>query len=737
MPAVPHRPRGAPRAAGRWTAAAAAVAGALPRGGTLPRATWELRHRWLVRLLVLGAAAVVVRAAWTTSPVWATAAGRAGWDAASTRTALGLGAAVCLVLVLTAVASARWARLRRARADQLRAGCATTGVMACAVLGPVLSGGAFEAHLLLYVAVPLIALHEAWTPYLAAAVTALAAHAAWALEPVVHGHGAGDLQRGAAGDVLVHTALLSLALAGALLAWKGAESARAATEERVAELRHRARHDALTGLLDRRGAALALDAALGPAGGPGAEPADEPGADRTRPLALVLFDLDGFKDVNDALGHSAGDELLTRVASVLRRAAAATDRAAAATDRATGRATGAAQAVTTARLGGDEFAALLPGVGAEQGAALAHLVARGLRAGVRVAGVCVEQRISAGVTAHLGGSALDAAGRAGLAEELLRRADVALYAAKAGDDDVVVHDAALDERAARRTGLARDLRTALARDDQLLLHFQPQVCLVGEDAGQVVGVEAFARWRHPQHGLLLPGDFLEAVAACGAEHRLTEEVVRLALVQVGRWADAGCAVPVAVNASRHCLVRPGFVPLVAAALAEHRVAPSLLRIEITEDDVAQDPQLALEAITDLRAMGVGVSVDDFGTGYSSLAHLRRLPVEEVKLDRSFVAGLGVPDEAGNADEVLVESVIALAHRLGVRVVAEGVERPEEAAVLRRLGCDVVQGRLVAPPTAAGPLPPLVTVRRGAGDPVCRGEDARAQQPISSGGRPRR
>jgi EAL domain-containing protein (putative c-di-GMP-specific phosphodiesterase class I) len=272
------------------------------------------------------------------------------------------------------------------------------------------------------------------------------------------------------------------------------------------------------------------------------------------------------------------------------------------------------------------------------------------------------------------------------AEGLLRRADVAMYQAKRERSGVEVYDSTRDANTPDRLGLLGDLRRALDTGD-VELHYQPKVRF----DGQVAGLEALVRWVHPERGRVNPEEFIGMAETSGLMPQLTEYVLDTALAQIAKWRAMGLDAPVAVNVSPRDVRSPGFAGAVAARLAHHKVPPGSLQLEITETVLLEDPQQAADTLNGLTGHGVKMSLDDFGTGYSSLVHLRRLPVSELKIDRSFVARLVVDPE----DAEIVRCTIDLAHSLGLLVVAEGVEDDETWERLRELNCDAVQGWLVA------------------------------------------
>ncbi|MER7760908.1 bifunctional diguanylate cyclase/phosphodiesterase [Streptomyces sp. NPDC097619] len=383
--------------------------------------------------------------------------------------------------------------------------------------------------------------------------------------------------------------------------------------------------------------------------------------------ALVLIDLDRFRAVNDTLGHLAGDRLLLQIAERLQRALPRNAEA--------------------ARLGGDEFAVLLPVADSTTSAQriARHLVAE-LGSPLDLDGLVLVLEASAGL-AVFPEHALDAEG-------LLRRADVAMYQAKRDRTGVEVYESKRDSNTPDRLGLLGDLRRALDASE-VELHYQPKVRF----DGHVAGLEALVRWVHPERGRVPPDEFIAIAETSGLMPHLTEYVLETALAQVARWRAQGLEVPVAVNVSPRDVHTPGFAGAVAARLARHGVPAGALQLEITEHVLLEDPQRAADTMAGLTGHGVKMSLDDFGTGYSSLVHLRRLPVSELKIDRSFVARLAVDAQ----DAEIVRCTVDLAHSLGLLVVAEGVEDDETWERLRDLGCDAVQGWLVAaamPPAEA-------------------------------------
>ena len=391
-------------------------------------------------------------------------------------------------------------------------------------------------------------------------------------------------------------------------------------------------------------------------------------ADRElRPAALLLLDLDRFKDVNDTLGHHHGDQLLIevgqRLCDLLR------------------------EADTVARLGGDEFAVLLPGATAEGASAVADKLRTVLQQPLTIDGVALDLDASIGIAVYPE-HRTDAA-------ELLQHADVAMYMAKQAHVGFLVYDPTVDQHSPKRLALLGGLRRALERDE-LVLHYQPKADL---GSGAVHSVEALVRWQHPDHGLLGPGEFIPLAERTGLIHPLTHWVLNAALDQAARWQRGGLRLSVAVNVSTRCLLDPAFPDQVAGQLATWQVPADLLVLEITESAVMADPARALDVLRGLHTLGVGLAVDDFGTGYSSMAYLKELPVDELKIDRSFVIQMAV----SASDAVIVRSTIDLGHNLGLRVVAEGVETQHAWQQLSELGCDIAQGYYLGRPMPAADL----------------------------------
>jgi diguanylate cyclase (GGDEF)-like protein len=434
---------------------------------------------------------------------------------------------------------------------------------------------------------------------------------------------------------------------------------------------HQALHDGLTGLPNRKLLIVRTEEALAEArrtwgvAGRSGRTGDAPTDQR---VGLFLLDLDRFKEVNDTLGHPTGDRLLQLVAHRLTHSVRPGD--------------------LVARLGGDEFAVLLPSVRDEQAA---REVAARLRAAlsepVRLDGMSFDLEASVGIALH--------PDHAPDFELLLQRADVAMYVAKESRSGVEIYTPMKDRNSPARLGMLGDLRRAIDREE-LELHFQPKIGLAD---GHLAGMEALLRWRHPKRGLVGPGEFLPIVEQTYLMRAITHYVVDVALTQAAAWWEAGLCVQVAINASGRDLLDAGLAETITAGLARHNLPTAALQLEITERILMNEPAYAGETVQALAKLGIPLSLDDFGTGYSSLVRLKRLPVEEIKIDASFVrrlaegaAGPGHGGESRASDDVvIVRSIVDLVRTLGLRSVAEGVEDARTAQLLREMGCDAAQG----------------------------------------------
>jgi diguanylate cyclase (GGDEF)-like protein len=436
----------------------------------------------------------------------------------------------------------------------------------------------------------------------------------------------------------------------------------ASVEQLEARLDHQARHDPLTGLPDR---AVFLELLAGTLGH--AAPSS---------IAVMFLDLDHFKVVNDSLGHEAGDRLLVAVARRLEQALRDGD--------------------VVARFGDDEFTVLCRGL--TESSEAADLAERLLATLATPFGVAGEQVfLSASIGLAIPNSTDEAA------EVVMRHADLALYWAKQrGKNRVECASDVMRARAEERLALERELRRAL-REEQFAVYYQPMVRLDGRRA---VAFEALVRWNHPDRGLLPPSEFIAVAEANGLVVQLGAWVITQVCRQIALWKELAVSEHhpiVSINLSARQLLHTGLVDEVAASIREAGIASSDLCLEITESVMLEDTVSVIERLEGLRDLGIELTVDDFGTGYSSLGYLKRLPVSSVKVDRSFVNGLGRDAD----DSAIVAAVVSMAHALGLEVVAEGVETAEQIVELEALGCDLAQGNYFAKPQLANVVTSLL------------------------------
>ncbi|MDA0184604.1 EAL domain-containing protein [Solirubrobacter phytolaccae] len=426
---------------------------------------------------------------------------------------------------------------------------------------------------------------------------------------------------------------------------------------------HQALHDALTGLPNRELFKDRIDQTVRT-------------AKRTGETAVVMImDLDHFKEINDTLGHHMGDLLLQEVSSRLQKALRDSD--------------------TVARLGGDEFGVLLPSVAtSEDAAAVAQQLLANLREPFVLDGMRLEIDASIGLALYP---------KDGEDNEVLQqRADIAMYSAKQAGRGFAMFEPELDRHSPRRLALAGGLRSAI-NEGQIRLFYQPKADL---RTGRIMGCEALARWDHPEFGIVGPSEFVPIAEQTGLITPLTSFVLDAAIMQVREWQQAGLELSVAVNLSARSFLDTQLAVEIPRLLARHSVEARLLELEITESMLMTDPARAEATLTRLSQIGLTLSVDDFGTGYSSLANLKRLPVDVIKIDKSFVMEMAVDA----SDAAIVRSTIELAHNLGLRVVAEGVESEDAWRHLEALGCDLAQGYYLSRPLPAEAATRLIQER---------------------------
>jgi diguanylate cyclase (GGDEF)-like protein len=441
-----------------------------------------------------------------------------------------------------------------------------------------------------------------------------------------------------------------------------------AVGERETAIEYLAYHDDLTGLANRNRFRDEIARRISVTGGT---------AERRGRLAIVVLDLDRFREINDTLGHHIGDRLLLEIAGRLRREAAGGN-------------------LVAARLGGDEFGLLLAVEGVGDARRRIEELRHRLGEPSEVDDVRLDLEASFGIALH--------PDHGGDPATLLRQAEVAMYVAKERRLGVAFYDSSQDRHSIERLSLVGDLRRAI-ESESLELVFQPKLDL---RSGRADEVEVLLRWHHPRRGALSPAEFVPIAEQTGLIRPLTAWVLERATAELAAWARGGDPLAAAVNLSALDLHDPELGRRILETLARHGVAPSLLTLEITESSVLEEPETARRILDQVTAAGVRVSIDDFGTGYSSLAQLKRLPVTELKIDRSFVAEMGRSPDVRQ----IVRSAIELGHNLGLEVVAEGVESDETLAALRDMGCDKAQGFGISEPLTAGELASWIAARAG-------------------------
>lgn len=451
------------------------------------------------------------------------------------------------------------------------------------------------------------------------------------------------------------------------------------------QLRHLATHDALTGLPNR----VLLDDRLAQA----MAYANRDG----KPFALLALDLDRFKLINDSLGHHAGDAVLHEVSRRLLSVVRDID--------------------TVARTGGDEFVIVVsPAAGPGDALAVAQRASEALRSPMRVDGVELHVTCSIGM-AYFATDAISA-------ESLIARADAAMYCAKQrGRNNVQRFSGGMDATTVARMNLESDLHQAV-ESGQFELHYQAKA---DTESGDVYSSEALIRWRHPERGLIPPGEFIPLAEECGLINEIGAWVLREACRQCAEWQRSGLpALRVAVNVAAAQFRRGDLLEIVRGALQDARLEPRFLEVELTESAVMTNPEESAAILEQLSRMGVVVSVDDFGTGYSSINYLRRFPIDKLKIDRSFIRDLG-----SQVDASIVRAIISLAHSLQLKVVAEGVETTEQLKFLKSLGCDQYQGFHFSPPLPAQEFAELLRSWERNEDPDSQADAARTHSKLAS------
>ncbi|SFO51060.1 diguanylate cyclase (GGDEF) domain-containing protein [Geodermatophilus obscurus] len=599
---------------------------ALPEGRPLPDEVWQRRHAVLLRLAAVQALAIGVLAL------------TRGWSGPAA-----LAATAAAAYPLTA-------NLLPGAGRTLRAAGTTVSLLATSVLLVHVFDGLTEAHFSFFVVVGLVSLYQDWTPF------------GLALAVVV-------LHHGLVGTLFPHSVFHHDAAFRDPWVWAAVHGGfvLAASLANLASWRLNERQglfDPLTGLANRTRFMQGLVRLL---------------ERRSGQVSVLFLDLDDFKDVNDTLGHAAGDQLLTTVSERLLACTRVGDE--------------------VGRLGGDEFAVVVGG-DATAAAAVGERVLAALAEPVEVAGRLLTVHVSLG----LADTATAGDRRPGT---LLRNADLAMYEAKAlGKNRMVRYVPGMAEAAQCEADLLQDLAAA-TRSGQLEVHYQPTIDLAD---GRTTGYEALVRWRHPGRGLVPPAEFIPQAEASGLVVEIGRWVLERAVSQAAAWtAETGRPIGIAVNLSPRQLSDDDVVTVVARVLADTGLPAGQLTLEVTEGVLLRDVDEAVGRLAALRALGVRIAIDDFGTGYSSMAYLRRLPADVLKIDRSFVQDLG----SDGRSTTLVASMIELARSLGLEVVAEGVETPQQHAVLGDLACSHAQGYLFGRPLPAPAHDPVGDMPSGA------------------------
>jgi diguanylate cyclase (GGDEF)-like protein len=612
------QPAGPPR-----SGASAWLRNLLPTGNQLDPPVWERRHRAIVTVALVQSVLVFAFGVYRSVGVLH---------------ALAEGLAVAVLAV-----GAR----AHTGGKTVRAGLATLSVITASGMLVHQAAGVTEWHFHFFVMVGLITLYQDWTPFLVAVAFVVLHHGVLGTLDPEGVYGTPEAIRAPWRWALLHATFVLAASAVHIAAWRLSEAER--------------NTDPVTGLPNRLGFSDIVDGQL----------------ERDRDGVAVLYlDLDGFKNVNDSLGHDAGDEVLRRLAAAVRDAVRPGDR--------------------VARLGGDEFGVMLVGVDLAAATAVADRVLRSVAQPVHLPLRHRDVRLAASI-----GVAMAGAGLGGT--DLLRHADIAMSSAKGcGGGRWAVFDDRVEETQREWSELAEDLRHAVERR-QLRVVYQPTVRLSDQ---HVTGVEALLRWDHPTRGPVSPAVFIPIAEDTDEILAIGDWMIEAAIAQVATWQRQGLDISLAVNLSARQLNDPGLPDRVLAHLAAHAVRADRLVVELTESSLVVDLDDAGQRLAELRRHGVRVAIDDFGTGYSSMSYLRGLPVDVVKVDRSFVQAMA----SGPSAVAVVRSIVELARALELGVVAEGVERPDQARMVESLGCGTGQGYLWSPPVAPEAIPDLVARR---------------------------
>ena len=431
-------------------------------------------------------------------------------------------------------------------------------------------------------------------------------------------------------------------------------------ENKNREIEHQAQHDSLTGLLNRVWLGSHMNEILLKA------------TKRKSSVAILVMDLDRFKEINDTLGHDSGDELLKHVAGRIKNAIQETD--------------------IVIRLGGDEFAIIMPDGDPSSAMGCVGRILRSMEAPVKLAQAKVDAKISIGISFF--------PDHGGELNTLIRRSEVAMYEAKLKNSGYAIYHRDNDPYNIRRLTLLSDLNDAVNRE-QLSLLFQPKVEIAN---GRIIGAEALIRWNHPELGSIPPNEFIPLAEHGGMIQPITLWVMSESLRQQAQWRDNGIALNIAINISAKNLQDSGFPRQLAELMKVWNASPESVELEITESAVMLDPTQALAILAELHSMKIRLSIDDFGTGYSSLAYIKKLPVDTIKIDRSFVMDM----ENDSNDEAIVRATVGMAHSLGLKVVAEGIETLGAWKMLEEMGCDIAQGYFISRPLPFDQLSAFLT-----------------------------